>query len=162
MENKKIRGATTNEYNGIKFKSQLETMIYKTLIEHGFEPHYEPTTFTIWKGFRPTLPFYDKDKKTKMLKLNMTKLIDIKYSPDFIFIYNNIPVIVEAKGMENDVFYIKKKLFRQYLENLYKETGQKALYFEIYTKKQLLQAIDIIKNYGNTNNNDPSTVSSKG
>ena len=48
--------------------------------------------------------------------------------------------------MENDVFYIKKKLFRAYLEDLYKETGQKSMYFEIHSKKQLLECIKLIKN----------------
>jgi hypothetical protein len=46
--------------------------------------------------------------------------------------------------MENDVFYIKKKLFRKYLESW----GRSVLYFELHSKKQLLQAIDIIKSYG--------------
>jgi hypothetical protein len=44
--------------------------------------------------------------------------------------------------MENDVFPIKKKLFRAWLEEHY----PKSIYFEIYTKRQLLQAIDIINN----------------
>ncbi len=127
-ENKKILNASRREFDGIKFKSELEVMIYKTLKELGFNPLYEPTTYTLWRGFRPTVPFYDKNKKTKLLKLNLKKLIDIKYTPDFIFLYNNVVIVIEAKGMENDVFYIKKKLFRAYLEDLYRETGQKKVY----------------------------------
>ena len=38
--------------------------------------------------------------------------------------------------------------FIKYLDNLYIEKGQKSIYFEVYTKKQLLQAIEIIKSYG--------------
>lgn len=67
----------------------------------------------------------------------------IRYTPDFHFKYNDIDVYIEAKGFENDVFYIKKKLFLRYLDN----TESKSMYFEIYTKKQLLQAIEIIKSY---------------
>lgn len=145
MENKKIINATPEEYDNIRFKSKLEKMIYKTLKENGFEPLYEPSTYVIWKGFKPTTPFYDMDKNTRLLKLNDKKIIDIKYTPDFMFLYNSIIIIIEAKGMENDVFYIKKKLFRAYLEDLYKETGQKSMYFEIHSKKQLLECIKFIK-----------------
>jgi hypothetical protein len=152
-ENKKILNASRREFDGIKFKSELEVMIYKTLKESGFNPFYEPTTYTLWRGFRPTVPFYDKDKKTKLLKLNLKKVIDIKHTPDFVFLYNNVVIVIEAKGMENDVFYIKKKLFRAYLEDLYRETGQKSMYFEIFTKKQLLEAIEIIKGYGTSGEN---------
>ena len=41
MINKKIKGATTTCYNGIQFKSSLEVMIYKTLLQEGFHPKYE-------------------------------------------------------------------------------------------------------------------------
>jgi hypothetical protein len=76
-----------------------------------------------------------------MLKLNSTKLIDTTYTPDFTFEYHGALIIIEAKGFENDVFPLKKKMFRGVLEHL----NQNAIFFEIYTKKQLLQAIEIIK-----------------
>lgn len=75
------------------------------------------------------------------------KIVGIRYTPDFYFKYNNLNVYIEAKGIENDVFYIKKKMFLHYLDQLYTEKGEKSMYFEVYTKKQLLQAIEIIKNY---------------
>lgn len=142
-ENKKIKNASPLEYDGISFKSKLEKMIYQTLKESGFPVKYEPYKFIIWKGFRPTVPFYDKDKVTRMLKLERKKIIDITYTPDFVFEHNDYLVVIEAKGMENDRFYLKKKMFRKLLE----ENHPKSIYFEIYTKKQLLQAIDIIKKY---------------
>lgn len=141
-ENKKIKNASPLEYDGISFKSKLEKMIYQTLKEQGFPVEYESHKFVLWQGFRPTVPFYDKDKSTRMLKLESKKIIDITYTPDFVFIYNGVLVVIEAKGMENDCFYLKKKMFRKWLEDNY----PKSIYFEIYTKKQLLQAINIIKN----------------
>jgi hypothetical protein len=39
-------------------------------------------------------------------------------------------------------------LFRKYLDDVLESTGQKSIYFEVYTKKQLLQALEIIKEYG--------------
>ena len=144
--NHKIKNASCIEYNGIKFKSRLECSVYKWLIEKGITPQYEPYTFTIWSGFKPNVPFYTKSKYND-LKLDNKKIIDIKYTPDFFFIYNGIRVFIEVKGIENDVFYIKKKLFRAYLEKCKREKGLNLLYFEVFTKRQLLQAIEIIKNY---------------
>ena len=141
-ENKKIKNASPLEYDDIYFKSQLEKMIYQTLREQGFPVKYEPHKFVLWQGFRPTVPFYDKDKYTRMLKLESKKIIDITYTPDFVFTDNGFLVIIEAKGMENDCFYLKKKMFRKWLE----DNHPKSIYFEIYTKKQLLQAISIIQN----------------
>lgn len=141
-ENKKIKNASPLEFDDIYFKSQLEKMIYQTLREQGFPVEYEPHKFVLWQGFRPTVPFYDKDKYTRMLKLESKKIIDITYTPDFVFTYNGFLVIIEAKGMENDCFYLKKKMFRKWLE----DNHPKSIYFEIYTKKQLLQAINIIQN----------------
>lgn len=140
-ENKKIKNASPLEYDGVTFKSKLEKMIYQILKENGFPVEYEPNKFVIWEGFRPTIPFYNKDKITRMLKLEKKKIIDVTYTPDFVFIYNGYLVIIEAKGFENDCFYLKKKMFRKWLECHY----PKSIYFEIYTKKQLLQAVEIIK-----------------
>lgn len=139
--NKKVLNAKPLTYKGIKFKSRLEVLVYTGLIEAGFKPKYEPKTYVLWEGFKPTVPFYDVDKDTKLLKLNDKKIIDIKYTPDFRFEYKGLTIYVEAKGKENDVYYIKKKLFRNYLEH----NEPKSMYFEIHTKKQLLQAINIIK-----------------
>lgn len=147
MKNKKIKNVKSKEFNGIKFKSLLEITVYKTLLNAGFNVQYEQKPYVLWTGFKPTVPFFDQNKHTKQLELKMNKIIDIKYTPDFTFIYKNKIVFIEAKGKENDVFYIKKKLFRAYLENNYQNTKLFPMYFEIYNKHQLLQAIDIIKNY---------------
>lgn len=140
QENKKIKNAHPLEYEGILFKSQLEKMTFITLKEAGFPVQYEPQKIVIFKGFKPTTPFYDKNKATRMLKLQMNKLIDITYTPDFMFEYNGHLIIIEAKGFTNDTFPIKKKLFRAWLEK-----HPECIYFEVYSKKQVLQAIEIIK-----------------
>jgi hypothetical protein len=159
--NQKIRNATQSKLGNITFKSQLEKSSYKTLLELGFNPEYEPKTFTLWEGFTPITPYYDKETDTqkekrinngdeilsKQLILKKSKIVGIRYTPDLYFKYNNVDIFIELKGVENDVFYIKKKMFLKYLDDKYLSTGQKSMYFEVYTKKQLLQAIDIIKNY---------------
>lgn len=142
MENKKIINASPLEYDGISFKSKLEKMAYQTLKEQGFPVLYEPKKFIIWEGFRPNVPFYNKDVSTRMLKMDSKKVIDISYTPDLMFEYNNHLIIIEMKGFENNTYPLKKKIFRKWLESNYPN----SIYFEIFTKKQLLQAIDIIKN----------------
>ena len=163
MANKKIRNATQSSSKGITFESQLEKSIYNTLLQQGFEPQYEPTTFTLWEGFEPITPYYDKetdkqkikrlsdgiDTRTSKILIQKTgKIVGIRYTPDFYFKYKDLNVYIEAKGIENDVFYIKKKMFIKYLDNLCIEKGERSIYFEVYTKKQLLQAVEIIKSYG--------------
>lgn len=145
MANKKILNATPTEYNGIKFKSLIEVMVYKTLLQYGFNPLYEPTTYIIWQGFRPTVPYYTRDSK-KVMICNMRKLVDITLTPDFYIQYNGYKIIIEAKGFENELFPYKLKMLREVLETY--PDKDKYLIFEIFTKKQLLEAIEIIKKYG--------------
>lgn len=143
MENKKIKNATPKEYNGIQFKSIMEVNVYKHLLNAGFKPDYEKHKFTIWDGYKPSIPFYDLDKATKGLKLHDEKVRGITYTPDFTFIHNNIFVVMEIKGFENDVFPMKKKLFRSWMETWLPN----GIFFEIRTIKQLKQAIKIIDDY---------------
>lgn len=159
--NKKIRNATVCQTNNLTFKSQLEKSVYNTLQQLGFNPQYEPETHTLWDGFNPVTPFYDKESntqqkkrleggdknKSKILVHKKEKIVGIRYTPDFYFKYNDLDVYIETKGIENDVFYIKKKMFRYLLDQKLNYTGQHSIFFEIYTKKQLLQAIQIIKDY---------------
>ena len=92
--NKKIKNATQNIHDGIQFKSRLEALIYKTLKEQEFDPKYEPWKFTIWEGYKPKVPFFDRDYKTGLLKNNNKKIIDITYTPDFCFDYNDVFIIM--------------------------------------------------------------------
>lgn len=168
-ENHKIRNATRVKVKGITFKSQAEKMAYNTLVQNGITPQYEMKTFTMWDGFTPITPFYDQEtdnqrekrdpNSSKILVLKNEKVIGIRYTPDFYFKYKDFDIWIEIKGVENDTYYIKKKLFRKYLDDIYESTGQKSLFFEIYTKKQLLQALEIIKAYGEQpDNNDAKSV----
>jgi len=159
--NKKIRNATIVKTKNITFKSMLEKMCYNTLLEQGFKPQYEPHKIHLIDFHNSNTPFYDKETDSqhkkrvkllgkpspKLLTLKSDKILPITYTPDFYLKYKNLDVWIEAKGMENDCFYFKKKLFRQYLDDIYNNTGQRSIYFEIYSKKQLLQAIEIFKKY---------------
>lgn len=162
-KNKKIRNATTTRIRGITFKSQTEKMVYRTLVDKGITPEYEPQTFTLWDGFTPVTPFYDQEtdkqqdkrnqeendgrKTSKILVLKSSPVIGIRYTPDFHFVKDGVQVWIEVKGIENDVFYIKKKMFRKYLDDLREKEGVNSIFFEIYTKRQVLQALQIVDDY---------------
>lgn len=139
IENKKIKNARETTFNGITFKSKLEESFYKTLLQAGFSVNYEFLKFTIIDGFTPTVPFYNRSK-SRIFRKDMAKVRAITYTPDFTFTYNGILFIIEAKGIENDVFPLKRKLFRRFLESM----EMPCMYFEVHTKKELLQVIDII------------------
>lgn len=155
MANKKVKNATVIEYNGVSFKSKLEVSFYKILLQAGFEPQYERRTYLLWEGCKPTVPFYTKDRKTELLKLDETKLRNMTYTPDFTFNYNGRLIIIEAKGKENDTYPLKRKLFRGLLESC---THDNPLFFEVFTQKQLLQAIEIIKSYEPINPEDTGII----
>lgn len=146
MENKKIRNATPTDFKEIHFKSSIEKTIYKTLLELGIKPQYEAFTYTLSSKLRPiNVPYYTRRKMKNSTKhqlcLEMSPIDSITYTPDFVFTLNGILVIIEVKGFVNDTFPIKRNLFRKFLEerNIY------TMFFEIRSKKELLQAIEIIK-----------------
>ena len=89
----------------------MELLVYKTLVDKGYHPAYEPFTFDIIPGFKPTIQFYVDGK------IQTSKVRAITYTPDFMFNHNNFLVFVEVKGWENDTYSLKKKLFRKYLES---------------------------------------------
>lgn len=156
MENKRIKGATPLVVNDIKFKSKIEASVYNHLLQSGFNPIYEGMKFTLWEGFKPTVPFYTKKGNNNVL--NNKKTIDITYTPDFTFMYKDIFVIIEVKGLQNDVFPYKFKMFRKILEE--KPYKNNTLLFEIFSIKQLKECIDIIKSYDPNRENEEASSDS--
>ena len=141
-ENKKILNSCPNTFDNINFKSRLETTVYKQLLKEGVHPSYEKEKFIIWKGFRPSVPYFHKLNKLTITK-NM-KIQDITYTPDFIFNYGKYKVILEVKGYANDVFSYKFKMFRRYLEE---HNGIRYNYILalITNKKVLIEFMDYLK-----------------
>lgn len=134
-KNKKIKNATECKLDGIKFKSKQERSIYKYLLSVGVKPFYESKTFIIWDSEKFTVPFYDKYGKV-FQKIERKPTL-VRYTPDFIFKVGETTVYLEVKGMKNDVFNYKAKLFRRVLEDAYNETGMKSCYAVVYTIKDL-------------------------
>lgn len=149
MENQKIRNATPTEFEGISFKSQTEKSIFRYLVKQGFNPSYESETFVCVEGFTPTVPFFTRRKlpKRSIYKgcFEMSKIREITYTPDITFMIEDLKVIIEVKGFENDVFPLKRKLFRKYLETV----DYPVIYAEIFTIKQLREFLSYLKDYKN-------------
>ena len=147
-ENAKVINATPCSYNGINFKSKLEMNIYKAIESEGYTPLYEPITFTIWNGFKPRIPFYKKNKSSRKMALENTKIRNITYTPDIIFYAGTRMILVEVKpDYENDVFPYKKKLFRRFLETQFEGISEEhmPIYVQVGTIKHLKDFIKILK-----------------
>lgn len=144
MANKKIANATPTEYNGIKFKSLIESRIYRSLLTAGITPEYEKYTYILSPKAKTTVPFYNRTPKKGFHLINRN-VSAITYTPDFTFTLNGVFVIIEVKGRENDVFPFKRNLFRKLLETF----DFPVMFFEVRSKKELLQSLDVIKKYTN-------------
>jgi hypothetical protein len=148
VKNAKVINATPCSYNGIDFKSKLEMNIYRAIESEGYTPLYEPITFTIWNGFKPRIPFYKKNKSSRKMALENTKIRDITYTPDIIFYAGTRMILVEVKpDYENDVFPYKKKLFRRFLETQFEGISREhmPIYVQVGTIKHLKDFIKILK-----------------
>lgn len=143
--NKKIINATPTTMDNIDFKSKLESMLFRVLKERNLNPRYEPYKFHIWEGFKPSVPFYERNKKTRAITLNDKKIVDVTYTPDIVFDYGEYRVFVEVKpdNFTNDVYPYKEKMFRRYMET--EITEKKPIFVRVGTKKNLLEFIKILE-----------------
>lgn len=148
-ENRKVKNATPTEEAGIQFKSKFEARTYEELMNNGFEPKYEEICFNLAEPFYPSAccydRHYDRTLRKKTFGLNLAKVLAITYTPDFTFAYKDRLIVIECKGKENDVFPLKKKLFRKWIESYHLLTGVEILYFEIHSLKELKESMDIIR-----------------
>lgn len=134
--NKKVKNATSTEYDGITFKSKLEVTIYKALKEKGLNPLYERTRFILQEGFRPSKPYFIKGVCPSTAN-GYAKVIQITYTPDFEVKYNDKILYIEVKGRQNDTYPIKRKLFLKFIDDV-----PNMYFIEVYSKKDLLNSLE--------------------
>lgn len=135
MENKKIKGATKTEVEGIEFRSKLEASIYKYLKSIDITPDYEPISVKIWDRDSFSVPYYDKVGKNFRRITEKPRVV--KYTPDFVFNYGIYKVILEVKGFKNDVAPYKIRMFRDWLEGTQCLCSAKYCYAVVYTIKDV-------------------------
>ena len=129
---KKKRGpvrAKKVSLDGIQFASGLEKYMYQALKNAKIHAIYEGTTFELQKGFMFNIDSYERQGNGKgtMINRGQKKILNIKYTPDFV----SPSFIIECKGRANESFPLRWKMFKKYVNNklkhvtLYKPQNQK-------------------------------------
>lgn len=145
--NRKIRNACMTEYKNIIFQSKSELRFYKMLESSGLKFSYEPEKIVLWEGFKPVnIKVYcphriRKGVYGKTLELNESKFISITYTPDFLVEKGKYRIYFDIKGMVNDIYPLKKKMFLKILNS---RTDYFYMFFEPHSVKQMEQALQII------------------
>jgi len=110
-------------YKGTKFNSKLEVFMYKQLELLKTPFKYEGKSYEVFPGFT----------------YNGEKVRPITYKPDFRL--ENYPVIIETKGLLNESFPLRFKLFKKSLI----DADDVCDLFLPRNQKQCLEVIKIIK-----------------
>ena len=129
---KKKRGpvrAKKVTFDGIKFASGLEKYMYQALKNAKIHAVYEGATFELQEGFVFDTDSYERQGNGKgaMINRGQKKILNIKYTPDFV----SPSFIIECKGRANESFPLRWKMFKRYVKThlpcvtLYKPQNQK-------------------------------------
>ena len=116
-------------FDGITFASGLEKYMYMALKKAKIKSEYEGQTYELQEGFMFDVDSYERQGNGKgdMVNRGRKKILNIKYTPDFI----SDSFIIECKGRANESFPIRWKMFKKYVKEriphvtLYKPQNQK-------------------------------------
>jgi len=116
-------------FDGITFASGLEKYMYIALQKAKINAVYEGATFELQEGFMFDNESYERQSNGKgdMVNRGSKKILNIKYTPDFV----SDTFIIETKGRANESFPIRWKMFKKYVKanlpsvTLYKPQNQK-------------------------------------
>ena len=133
----KVRNATPKKYYGIEFKSKLELYTYKKLKEAGIKSYYEKFTFPLVEKFEYNGRSMELFKRggVKTFDWQRPHIRGMTYTPDFVNMKDKW--VIECKGHPNNLFPVKWKLFKQYMNEhhpgftLYMPRNQKHIDFVV-------------------------------
>jgi len=116
-------------FDGINFASGLEKYMYIALKKAKIHAIYEGSTFELQEGFMFDIDSYERQGNGKgtMINRGQKKILNIKYTPDFV----SPSFIIECKGRANESFPLRWKMFKKYVKKqiphvtLYKPQNQK-------------------------------------
>jgi len=116
-------------FDGINFASGLEKYMYMALRKAKIHAVYEGATFELQEGFMFDIDSYERQGNGKgaMINRGQKKILNIKYTPDFV----SPSFIIECKGRANESFPLRWKMFKKYVNHkmkhvtLYKPQNQK-------------------------------------
>ena len=128
-------------FDGIKFASGLEKYMYVALKNAKIKSKYEGETYILQESFEFKNESYERQSngKGEMVNRGQKKILNIKYTPDFV----SDSFIIECKGRANESFPIRWKMFKKYVNKhlkrviLYKPQNQKECdeVIKLITKK---------------------------
>ena len=130
-------------FDGIKFASGLEKYMYTALQKAKIHAIYEGATFELQEGFMFDVDSYERQGNGKgaMINRGQKKILNIKYTPDFV----SDSFIIECKGRANESFPLRWKMFKKHINDclkhvtLYKPQNQKECdeVIELIIKNQI-------------------------
>ncbi len=130
-------------FDGIQFASGLEKYMYLALKEAKIIARYEGETYVLQDSFEFNNESYERQAngKGEMKDRGQKKILNIKYTPDFV----SDSFIIECKGRANESFPIRWKMFKKYVKEripyvtLYKPQNQKECdkVIELITKNKI-------------------------
>ena len=128
-------------FDGITFASGLEKYMYQALKKAKIHSVYEGATFVLQEGFMFNVDSFERQGNGKgdMVNRGQKKILNIKYTPDFV----SSSFIIECKGRANESFPMRWKMFKKYVNKylkhvtLYKPQNQKECdeVIKLITKK---------------------------
>ena len=130
-------------FDGIQFASGLEKYMYLALKEAKIVARYEGETYVLQDSFEFKNKSYERQAngKGEMVNRGQKKILNIKYTPDFV----SDSFIIECKGRANESFPIRWKMFKRHINiaaphvTLYKPQNQKECdeVIKLITKNQI-------------------------
>ena len=116
-------------FDGIQFASGLEKYMYLALKKAKIIARYEGETYILQDSFVFDNKSYERQGNGKgaMVNRGQKKILNIKYTPDFV----SPSFIIECKGRANESFPLRWKMFKKYVNDklkhvtLYKPQNQK-------------------------------------
>ena len=130
-------------FDGITFASGLEKYMYLALKEAKIKALYEGETYILQDSFEFKNESYERQSNGKgdMVNRGQKKILNIKYTPDFV----SDSFIIECKGRANESFPLRWKMFKKYINDnlkhvtLYKPQNQKECdkVIELITKNKI-------------------------
>ena len=117
----RVKNATPNVVDGIKFRSKLESYTYKKLKEANIYADYEQHRYEL-------LPAFEFSGK---------KIRAITYLPDFV----GHDFIIECKGFPNEAWPLREKLFKYYMNRFLPNHR----FYLVHTQKEVDAMIDELK-----------------
>lgn len=117
----RVKNATPNTVDGIKFRSKLESYTYKKLKEANIYADYEQHRYEL-------LPAFEFSGK---------KIRAITYLPDFV----GYGFIIECKGFPNEAWPLREKLFKYYMNRFLPNHR----FYLVHTQKEVDAMIDELK-----------------